>query len=70
MSKNQSMIRKAAEGVGLEVKELYWEPIGPALEMCGNSGGWTLITNKGVTRGYNAQEVLDALRLYEQTGIL
>lgn len=33
-------LRAALEGVGHTKIKIRWEPIGPALEMCGHSGGY------------------------------
>jgi hypothetical protein len=38
--KRTEKIRIRLEAMGHTKVKVWWEPIGPALEMCGNSGGY------------------------------
>lgn len=40
MSYKSDKLKKALEAKGYTDVKVWYEPIGPALEMCGNSGGW------------------------------
>jgi len=56
-------IQKAAEDLGLKIQEMIWEPIGPAAEMCGNSGGWRILDSEDRDYlGYNYAEVIEDMR--------
>ena len=39
-SRNAWKLRRALEALGHTRVVVWWEPIGPALEMCGHSGGY------------------------------
>jgi len=68
MSRNQDKIRRAVKAKGWEVIELSWDPIGPAIEMCGPDGGWFLMVeyngekyNYETILAYNIKEVLEQI---------
>ena len=40
-------LRRKLERLGHRKFKLWWEPIGPALEMCGHSGGYMFVDEDG-----------------------
>ena len=40
MSRNAKKITKALTAKGYQPREMHWEPVGHACEMCGPEGGW------------------------------
>lgn len=60
MSKQRQKIEAAAKRLGIALASIEWEPIGPACEFEGNSGGWTVHSSKGqYFGGYNVDEVVE-----------
>lgn len=62
-------LRKALEGAGHTRVRVWWEPIGPALEMCGHSGGYMFTSREQqspslVPLGLSLAEALVAVRLW------
>lgn len=62
MSRNEKLIRAKCAELGIEVESLRWEPIGPAVEMCGYSGGWIL--NEFDPIGLSTKEALEHLPVH------
>lgn len=40
MSRNANKIKKALADKGYQAREMHWDPVGHACEMCGPEGGW------------------------------
>jgi len=73
MSRNKDKITKALNKKGYTIAEIYWEPIGSAPIMCGNSGGWYVETNEYIETqygfilaGYNVNEILEQIEELSQ----
>ncbi len=74
MSPRMRRLQRALEKSGHTGVELRWEPMGPALEMCGHSGGYIFEsdqTREGVNGlpsviplGLSLAEALSRVRLY------
>jgi hypothetical protein len=64
VTRNERRIQKAAEAVGLKVREVHWEPIGIAMEMCGPSGGWVVFTEhpEDAICAYNVGDLLERIK--------
>ena len=60
MSRREKLIRKVAAEAGITIISVRYEPIGPAMEMCGHSGGW--IVNEGEFVGYSVVDVVQDIR--------
>lgn len=69
MSQQRDRILKAINDAKLTLRELRWEPIGIALEMCGPSGGWWLTTEEESFAAYNVGQLLQQIRNWKDHGL-
>lgn len=66
-NRNHRKIEKALQEKGYTFFEALWEPIGKGPEMCGPSGGWSVIYNDDGDVlvdhifGYNIAEVMEQI---------
>lgn len=64
----KEVILRALEAKGVIVESIEYKPIGTALQMCGNSGGWEVYVHEAKSFGldnplvgYNYQEILNQI---------
>lgn len=64
MSRNADKIQKALARKGYAAREMRWDPVGHASEMCGPEGGWYIDVETISTDEYGDHEYVDTILAY------
>lgn len=64
MSRNVNKITKALAGKGCQAREMHWDPVGHACEMCGPEGGWYIAVETIAVDEYGDHEYVDTILAY------
>lgn len=64
MSRNAKKITKALTAKGYQPREMHWEPVGHACEMCGPEGGWYIVVETISTDEYGDHDYVDVILAY------
>ena len=64
MSRNADKITKALAQKGYQPREMHWDPVGHACEMCGPEGGWYIDIETISADEYGDHDYIDAILAY------
>ena len=64
MSRNAKKITKALAAKGYQPREMRWEPVGHACEMCGPEGGWYIDVETIAVDEYGDHDYVDTILAY------
>ena len=64
MSRNEKKITKALAEKGYQPRQMIWEPVGHACEMCGPEGGWYIDVETITSDEYGDHDYVDTILAY------
>lgn len=64
MSRNTDKITKALADKGYQPRQMIWEPVGHACEMCGPEGGWYIDVETISADEYGDHDYVDTILAY------
>ena len=64
MSRNAKKITKALAEKGYQPRQMIWEPVGHACEMCGPEGGWYIDVETISADEYGDHDYVDTILAY------
>ena len=64
MSRNGKKIINAISKKGYQPRQMIWEPVGHACEMCGPEGGWYIDVETASVNEYGDRDYIDTILAY------